>query len=92
MRSLMMKRKVKNKMIKGNLLREKIDTCGFKLVYVAKQVGVSYQAFLKKLNNETEFKTSEVMILKELLHLTDDEVMEIFFTQNVDCQSTTKKG
>lgn len=80
MRSLMMKRKVKNKMIKGNLLREKIDTRGFKLVYVAKQVGVSYQAFLKKLNNETEFKTSEVMILKELLHLTDDEVMEIFFT------------
>lgn len=80
MRSLMMKRKVKNKMIKGNLLREKIDVCGFKLVYVAKQVGVSYQAFLKKLNNETEFKTSEVMILKELLHLTDDEVMEIFFT------------
>ena len=63
MRSLMMKRKVKNKMIKGNLLREKIDACGFKLVYVAKQVGVSYQAFLK-----------------ELLHLTDDEVMEIFFT------------
>lgn len=92
MRSLMMKRKVKNKMIKGNLLREKIDTCGFKLVYVAKQVGVSYQAFLKKLNNETEFKTSEVMILKELLHLTDDEVMEIFFTLNVDCQSTIKKG
>ena len=41
----MMKRKVKNKMIKGNLLREKIDACGFKLVYVAKQVGISYQAF-----------------------------------------------
>ena len=77
MRSLMMKRKVKNKMIKGNLLREKIDACGFKLVYVAKQVGVSYQAFLKKLNNETEFKASEVMILKELLHLTDDEVKKI---------------
>lgn len=48
MRSLMMKRKVKNKMIKGNLLREKIDACGFKLVYVAKQVGISYQAFLKR--------------------------------------------
>lgn len=66
-------------MTKSNLLREKIDGCGFKLVFVAKQLGISYQAFLKKLNNETEFKTSEVMILKELLHLTDDEVMEIFF-------------
>lgn len=71
-------------MTKGNLLREKIDVCGFKLVFVAKQLGISYQAFLKKLNNETEFKTSEVMILKEILHLTDDEVMEIFFGQNVD--------
>ena len=71
-------------MTKSNLLREKIDGCGFKLVFVAKQLGISYQAFLKKLNNETEFKTSEVMILKELLHLTDDEVMEIFFDQNVD--------
>ena len=69
-------------MTKSNLLREKIDGCGFKLVFVAKQLGISYQAFLKKLNNETEFKTSEVMILKELLHLTDDEVMEIFFGQN----------
>ena len=71
-------------MIKSNLLIEKIDACGFKLVFVAKQLGISYQAFLKKLNNETEFKTSEVMILKEILHLTDDEVMEIFFGQNVD--------
>lgn len=66
-------------MPKGNILREKIDTCGYKLVYVAKQLGISYQALLKKINNETEFKTSEVMALKELLHLTDDEVMEIFF-------------
>ena len=75
----MMKRKVKNKMIKGNLLREKIDACGFKLVYVAK-CGLTYYGLMKKVNNETEFKASEVMILKELLHLTDDEVMEIFFT------------
>ena len=79
MRSLMMKRKVKNKMIKGNLLREKIDACGFKLVYVAKQVGVSYQAFLKKLNNETEFKASEIKVLKELLKLTNEEANKIFF-------------
>ena len=80
----MIQKVVKRKMTKGNLLREKIDACGFKLVFVAKQLGISYQAFLKKLNNETEFKASEVMILKEILHLTDDEVMEIFFGQNVD--------
>lgn len=71
-------------MTNENLLREKINACGYKLVYVAKQLGISYQALLKKITNETEFKTSEVMILKDLLHLTDDEVMVIFFGQNVD--------
>lgn len=67
-------------MTKENLLREKINACGYKLVYVAKQLGISYQALLKKITNETEFKASEVMMLKELLHLTDEEVMDIFFS------------
>ena len=39
---------------------------------------------MKKVNNESEFKVSETMILKELLHLTDAEWEEIFFTEDVD--------
>ena len=80
MRSLMMKRKVKNKMTNTELLREKINASGYKLQFVAEKCGLTYFGLMKKVNNETEFKASEVMILKELLHLTDDEVMEIFFT------------
>lgn len=80
MRFLMMKRKVKSKMTNTELLREKINASGYKLQFVAEKCGLTYFGLMKKVNNETEFKASEVMILKELLHLTDDEVMEIFFT------------
>ena len=45
------------------LLRKKIDESGYKLRFIAKQIGITYQGFLKKINNETEFKAKEIMIL-----------------------------
>ena len=69
---------MKKIMTNTKLLREKIDDSGYKISFVAKQCGLTYQGFLKKVNNETEFKVSETMILKELLHLTDAEWEEIF--------------
>lgn len=66
------------------LLRQKINECGYKLVFVAAKCGLTYYGFLKKLNNETEFKVGEVANLKELLQLTDAEVGAIFFAENVD--------
>ena len=59
------------------LLREKIDESGYK-------IGITYQGFLKKINNESEFKASEIQGLKELLNLTDEERDKIFFTLCVD--------
>ena len=61
------------------LLRQKIDESGYKLAFVAAQCGLTYYGFLKKLNNETEFKASEMVILKGLLGLSDEERDEIFF-------------
>ena len=61
------------------LLRKKIDASGYKLVFVAEKCGLTYQGFMKKVNNETEFKASEIVILKELLRLTDGEADAIFF-------------
>ena len=61
------------------LLRKKIDESGYKLTFVAAKCGLTYQGFLKKLNNETEFKASEIQTLKELLNLTDQECQLIFF-------------
>lgn len=66
------------------LLREKIDESGYKLAFIAKKLGITYPGLLKKLTGETEFKVSEVQILRELLNLTDSEMEDIFFTPNVD--------
>lgn len=66
------------------LLRKKLDESGYKLRFVAKQLGITYQGFLKKINNETEFKASEIQALKEFLNLTDEERDKIFFTLCVD--------
>lgn len=66
-------------MTNTTLLRMKIDESGYKLRFIAQQLGITYQGFLKKLNNETEFKVSEVKILTDLLKLTPDEVNKIFF-------------
>lgn len=61
------------------LLRKKIDESGYKLTFVAAKCGLTYQGFQKKLNNETEFKASEMLALKELLGLNDQESNAIFF-------------
>lgn len=66
------------------LLRKKIDDSGYKLQFIAEKCGLTYQGFKKKLDGETEFKVSEVMVLKDLLKLTDTEVQDIFFTNDVD--------
>lgn len=71
-------------MTNTSLLRKKIDESGYKLRFIAKQLGITYQGFLKKINNETEFKASEIQSLKELLNLTDEERDMIFFTIDVD--------
>lgn len=45
---------------------------------VAKRLGLSDMGFYKKINNITEFKASEIMILAELLGI--ENMDEIFFT------------
>lgn len=71
-------------MTNTSLLRKKLDESGYKLRFIAKQLGITYQGFLKKINNETEFKASEIQALKEFLNLTDEERDKIFFTLYVD--------
>lgn len=66
------------------LLQKKIDQSGLKLTYVAERLGISYQGLKKKLDGDTEFKASEIAILKDVLNLSDVEVQDIFFADNVD--------
>ena len=66
------------------LLRTKIEESGYKIRYIAKQIGITYQGLLKKMNNESEFKASEIKGLQDLLNLTDSTRDRIFFTVDVE--------
>ena len=63
-----------------NFLRKKIDESGYKLRFIAKKLGITYQGFLNKINNETEFKAGEIQILCNVLKLNIEEKEKIFFS------------
>ena len=78
-------------MTDSRALKELIKSKGLKLKYVAEYLGLSSYGFSKKLNNEQEFKTSEVAALCELLEIKDLEEKEaIFFRIKDDYKSPTK--
>lgn len=61
------------------LLEKKIRESGYRIEFVAEKCGLTPQGFLKKRNNETEFKASEILALRILLNLSDEESNAIFF-------------
>lgn len=66
------------------LLKQKIDRSGYKVIYLAEQVGLTPQGFYKKLKDGSDWTFTQVMILKDLLHLTKEEVNSIFFNSKVE--------
>lgn len=72
------------------LLRDKIKESGYRLKFIAKKMGITYAGLLKKINNETEFKASEIQKISEMLDLSLYEKEKIFFAPKVDRISTTQ--
>lgn len=71
-------------MINTSKLKAKIVENGLLQEQVAMQLGMTSATFNYKLNNKTEFKGSEIKMLIVILHLTADELMAIFFADDVD--------
>lgn len=70
-------------------LLQEIDNSGLKKSWIAEKLGLSYHGLQKKINNDNEFKASEIMILCDILHIVSAERKEeIFFVQNVDKMTT----
>lgn len=66
-------------------LRKIIKNSGLKLEYIAEQLGITRFSLSKKIENITEFKTSEVQKMCEVLQITDPKTKEaIFFASVVD--------
>ncbi|MBR3238809.1 MAG: toxin-antitoxin system, antitoxin component, Xre family protein [Oscillospiraceae bacterium] len=75
-------------MTNTRLLEQKIKDSGLKLTYIADRLGVVWITLRRKLDGESEFKQSEIVVLKDLLHLTDEDVNAIFFISKVEKLST----
>ena len=60
-------------------LNKCIKQSGLKRTYIAGKLAISVMALRNKINNITEFKPSEIVILKDLLKLSNAEIREIFF-------------
>lgn len=71
-------------MINTQLLDEKIRQSGLKQNFIVDKIGISNQAFSKKKNNKTPFRVSEIYVICDLLDITDDERMNIFFDAQVE--------
>ena len=69
-------------MINTELLKQKIDICGYGFCWIAKQLKLSSYGLRKKLNNDTEFKVSEVSKICKILTINDKERDTIFFCKN----------
>lgn len=66
------------------LLSNAITESGIKIIAIASKLGISREGFYKKLNNETEFKASEILQMQNILDLSNEERDNIFFAQQVE--------
>lgn len=65
-------------------LRKAVDKSGLKYLKIADEMGISSYTLQKKIDNETEFKASEIVKLSALLSLNDAQRSAIFFHQRSD--------
>lgn len=60
-------------------LREAIKRSGYRIYYIAENLGLTYTGLQKKVNGEREFKATEISKLSEMLKLSVAERDRIFF-------------
>jgi hypothetical protein len=60
-------------------LKSQIENSGYKLKYIAAEMGITYMSLLNKLNGKTDIKAKEISVFKKLLDLDPEMVSEIFF-------------
>lgn len=70
-------------MTNTKLLRERIDQSDYKLRLVAEKIGLTYQGLLNKINNRRQFRADEIQALYELLDLSEEDRVAIFFAPEV---------
>lgn len=62
--------------------------CGYTIRALAEALGISLSSLSYKINNKREFKPSEIVAIKNLLHMSSEERNAFFFADNVEDLST----
>ena len=60
-------------------LKDRIIKDGFTIKGIAKRMNISRYTLMQKLSNKSEFKASEIVMLKDILNLNKPEINEYFF-------------
>ena len=66
-------------MVNKKKINQAIKISGYKKEYLAREMGISKQAFSNKINGNTEFKASELFYLVGKLHIRTEDIEEVFF-------------
>jgi len=72
-------------------LKAIVDNSGYKIKFIAQQIGLTYQGFLNRINDISMFRAHEITKICELLKIDDITRNEIFFTDRVEPQSTSSE-
>lgn len=64
-------------------LKELLKNRGVSFAFVAKKIGMTRQGLSKKFEDGSDFKAYQMIIIKDLLRMTDEEARDIF-SSNVD--------
>ena len=73
------------------MLNNAISESGMTITAISQKLGITREGFYKKLNNETEFKASEIVLMQRILGLSNKRRDSIFFAKEVELKSTTKE-
>lgn len=63
-----------------NLLRAKIIENGLNYSKIAEKLGINEATLYRKMSGKSDFNRNEIKVIKNELHLSNDEVDIIFFT------------
>lgn len=75
-------------MTNTKVLQGKMRENGYTLKSLSKFIGLSSTTLFNKVHGKKEFLISEVRALRTALDLSDADVQEIFFTNDVELKST----
>ena len=66
-----------------NKLKGKVVEQGLTMTAFAKEIGMDYSSFYRRLDGQVSFTVSDVETITRVLHLDSEEIVGIFFAKDI---------